>query len=101
MRAVAAAALAMTAVLLAALPAPSAAQQPPPVLPADVTSAIDATAPDIAELVDALTEGRFKGETWARLARFTDTIGNRLAGSPSFEAGGDYLLDFFLAEGFR
>ena len=41
-----------------------------------------------------------QGEAWARLAAFTDTVGNRLAGSPSMEIGIDYLLDFFEREGF-
>ena len=41
-----------------------------------------------------------QGEAWDRLAAFTDTIGNRLAGSPSMEIGIDYLLDFFENEGF-
>jgi carboxypeptidase Q len=89
------------AAIVFAAAALSTADAQPSVLPADIAAAVDATAPDIATVVDALTAGRFKGETWARLARFTDTIGNRLAGSPSFEAGADYLLDFFRDEGFR
>ena len=48
-------------------------------LPAAVAAAVDASAPDIARVAEALTVGRLKGETWGRLAEFTDTVGNRLA----------------------
>eukprot|EP01052_Picozoa_sp_SAG31_P039279 SAG31_NODE_5415_length_2550_cov_1.529172_2_plen_97_part_00 len=65
-------------------------QQQQTLVPADAAAAINATAPSIAAVVDSLTRGPFKGETWGRLAAFTDAIGNRLAGSSSFEQGVDW-----------
>ena len=81
---------------------PHAPTQPalPPVVPTDVINAIDAARPEVARIIHESVDGAMQGEAWSRLAQFTDTIGNRLAGSASFELGVDYLMDFFAAEGF-
>ena len=71
-----------------------------PHVSAEVEAAIVGMRSDVATFIHESVDGAMQGEAWSRLAQFTDTIGNRLAGSASFELGVDYLMDFFAAEGF-
>ena len=66
----------------------------------EIEAAIVSKRADVARIIHESVDGEMQGEAWARLAAFTDTVGNRLAGSPSMEMGIDYLLDFFEGEGF-
>lgn len=47
----------------------------------------------------ARDERGFRGRTWTELAEFTDTFGNRLAGTPNLEASIDYAVNKLKAAG--
>jgi carboxypeptidase Q len=70
-----------------------------PEAPADVQAQIAAMKPDIDRIVEALTDGEFRGQAWRRLADFTDTVGNRISGSPQLDMAIDYMQAAWSADG--
>jgi hypothetical protein len=72
-----------------------------PEVPADVLAQIEAMRPEIDRIVEACTDGDFKGEAWRRLADFTDTVGNRISGSAQLDMAIDYMVAAFTADGFN
>ena len=90
----------LLAALLPHLLLRSSHAQGAPEPPEEALEAIEASRSAVERLIHDSVSGVGSGQAWSRLADFTDTIGNRLAGSASLEMGIDYLLDFFAAEGF-
>lgn len=59
---------------------------------------IAAYRPVVQRVLQYVTRGPYKGRTWAELARFADTFGSRLAGTPNLEDAIDYTMDKLRAE---
>lgn len=71
-----------------------------PEVPADIKAQIVAMKPDIDRIVAALTDGgEFSGQAYRRLADFTDTVGNRISGSPQLDMAIDYMQAAWAADG--
>jgi carboxypeptidase Q len=64
-----------------------------------IVSQIQAMQPAVDQIVQAVTAGEFKGQAWQRLADFTDTVGNRIAGSAALDMGIEYLEAAMKADG--
>jgi hypothetical protein len=77
----------------------SAADAAPPVISADLRTAIESHGDAVSKIVGAVVDGPLAGQAWRRLANFTDHIGNRLAGSHALEEGIDRLVGAFAADG--
>ncbi len=71
-----------------------------PEAPDGVKAQIAAMKPDIDRIVNALTDGgEYSGQAWRRLADFTDTVGNRISGSPQLDMAIDYMQAAWAADG--
>nr|XP_023026446.1 carboxypeptidase Q-like [Leptinotarsa decemlineata] len=62
-------------------------------LPTELKSEIASYGPTVNRIIDALTNGKFKGGVYNDLANFVDKFGARLSGTKNLENSIDYMLD--------
>ena len=65
----------------------------------DINSQIKAHQNVSTEIINFVTKGEGRHQTFNRLAAMTDKFGNRLVGSQTLENVIDYMLDQFKADG--
>ncbi len=65
----------------------------------DIDTQIQAYENVSQKIIDFVTKGEGKSQTFNRLAAMTDKFGNRLVGSETLEDVIDYMLDQFKADG--
>ncbi|XP_059489036.1 carboxypeptidase Q-like isoform X2 [Neocloeon triangulifer] len=64
-----------------------------------VVNEIQSYAPIARKIIKFVTEGKYKGRTWTKLAEFVDKFGSRIAGSKNLENAIDFMLDELKKEG--
>lgn len=62
-------------------------------LPQELVDEIGTYKPIVESIINASTNGIFKGRTWRTLAKFVDKFGSRIAGSDNLENAIDYMVD--------
>lgn len=62
-------------------------------LPRELIEEIRNYKPIVHAIINATTNGIFKGRTWRTLAKFVDKFGSRIAGSDNLENAIDYMVD--------
>ncbi|XP_074033403.1 carboxypeptidase Q [Leptinotarsa decemlineata] len=62
-------------------------------LPTELKAEIASYGPTVNRIIDALTNGKFKGGVYNDLANFVDKFGARLSGTKNLENSIDYMLD--------
>eukprot|EP00117_Sycon_ciliatum_P020863 scpid56270/ scgid18454/ Carboxypeptidase Q; Plasma glutamate carboxypeptidase len=65
----------------------------------EVRNEIKSMGANVKSIIDYLTSGKGKHQVYDRLAKFTDTFGNRLAGTANLENAIDYMLDTMKTDG--
>ncbi|CAB3388948.1 Hypothetical predicted protein [Cloeon dipterum] len=87
----------VAAVSSAAVPAATAEDECD--LPEEMVREIRSYAPVADKIIRFVTEGKFKGRTWNKLAGFVDKFGSRIAGSQNLENAIDFMLNELRKEG--
>lgn len=62
-------------------------------LPKGLVNEIRSYRPIVDKIINTVTNGKYKGETYRELAEFVDKFGARLFGTQNLENAIDYMLD--------
>ncbi|XP_077996152.1 carboxypeptidase Q-like [Glandiceps talaboti] len=68
-------------------------------LPLKIKNEISSYKDIATKIIDLAVYGAAQNQSYNRLAKFTDTIGNRIAGSENFEHAVDYMLQVLSEDG--
>lgn len=69
-------------------------------LPNELVTEIRGYKDTVNKIIDAVTNGKYKGQTYKELATFVDKFGARQAGSDVLEDSIDYLLELLPSKGY-